>query len=40
MFAKFSPDGSKVAYVSEHNIYMEDLATGAIKPLTTDGTKN
>jgi dipeptidyl-peptidase-4 len=38
MFAKFSPDGSKVAYVSEHNIYVEDLATGNIKPLTTDGT--
>jgi dipeptidyl-peptidase-4 len=39
MFAKFSPDGSKVAYVSEHNIYLENLASGAIKPLTTDGTK-
>lgn len=38
MFAKFSPDGSKVAYVSEHNIYVEDLATGAIKALTTNGT--
>jgi dipeptidyl-peptidase-4 len=39
-FAKFSPDGSKVAYVSEHNIYLEDLASGAIKKLTDDnGTK-
>lgn len=38
MFAKFSPDGSKVAYVSEHNVYVEDLATGAIKALTTNGT--
>lgn len=38
MFAKFSPDGSKVAYVSEHNIYVEDLANGAIKALTTNGT--
>ncbi len=38
MFAKFSPDGSKVAYVSEHNIYVEDLATNTIKALTTDGT--
>ncbi|MNK33187.1 Prolyl tripeptidyl peptidase precursor [compost metagenome] len=38
MFAKFSPDGSKVAYVSEHNVYVEDLASGAIKALTTDGT--
>lgn len=38
MFAKFSPDGSKVAYVSGHNIYVEDLATGSNKALTTDGT--
>lgn len=38
MFAKFSPDGSKVAYVSEHNIYVEDLASNAIKALTTNGT--
>jgi len=38
MFAKFSPDGSKVAYVSDHNLYVEDLTTGSIKPLTTDGT--
>lgn len=38
MFAKFSPDASKVAYVSEHNIYVEDLASGAIKALTTDGS--
>jgi len=25
MFAKFSPDGTKVAYVSKHNIYLEDI---------------
>ena len=37
MFAKFSPDGTKVAYVSEYNIYVEDIASGIIKPLTTDG---
>jgi dipeptidyl-peptidase-4 len=39
MFAKLSPDGTMAAYVSEHNIYLEDLATGTIKPLTKDGTK-
>ncbi|WP_219126413.1 DPP IV N-terminal domain-containing protein [Mucilaginibacter sp. 21P] len=39
MFAKFSPDGSKVAYVSEHNIYVETLADNSIKKLTNDGTK-
>jgi dipeptidyl-peptidase-4 len=38
MFAKFSPDASKVAYVSEHNLYVEDLVSGAVKALTTDGT--
>lgn len=38
MFAKFSPDAKKVAYVSGHNIYVEDLATGITKALTTDGT--
>lgn len=39
-FAKFSPDGSKVAYVSEHNVYVEDLATNDMKKITDDnGTK-
>jgi dipeptidyl-peptidase-4 len=38
MFAKFSPDGQKVAYVSKHNLYVEDLSNNAIKALTTDGT--
>ncbi|GAB3635083.1 S9 family peptidase [Hymenobacter arcticus] len=38
MFAKFSPDGSKVAYVSEHNLFVENLADHAITQLTQDGT--
>jgi dipeptidyl-peptidase 4 len=38
MFAKFSPDGKSVAYVSENNIYVEDLATTQIKPMTTNGS--
>jgi dipeptidyl-peptidase-4 len=38
MFAKFSPDGKSVAYVSGNNIYAEDIATSDIKPLTTDGS--
>ncbi len=37
MFAKLSPDGTKAAYSSEHNLYVEDLASGTITPLTTDG---
>ncbi len=39
MFAKISPDGKKAAYVSEHNLYVEDLASHEIKPLTKDGTR-
>lgn len=38
-FAKISPDGTRAAYVSGHNIYVEDLATGKRKQLTTDGTE-
>jgi dipeptidyl-peptidase-4 len=38
MFAKFSPDGKSVAYVSNENIYVEDLATSQIKALTNDGS--
>ncbi len=34
-FAKFSPDASKVAYTSEHNIYIEDLGTGQSKCVTS-----
>jgi len=37
MFAKFAPDGSRVAYVSGHNLFVEDLATGKITQLTKDG---
>jgi dipeptidyl-peptidase 4 len=39
MFAKFSPDSRRVAYVSEHNLYVEDVASGKITPLTTDGSR-
>jgi len=35
--AKLSPDGSKLAYVYDNNIYTEDLATHTIEVLTTDG---
>ncbi|MEO6281906.1 MAG: DPP IV N-terminal domain-containing protein [Dyadobacter sp.] len=38
MFAKLSPDGKKVGYVSQHNVYAEDLQSGEIKQLTNDGT--
>jgi dipeptidyl-peptidase-4 len=38
-FAKFSPDGAKVGYVREHDLYVEDLATGRISRLTNDGSR-
>ena len=39
MFAKLSPDAKLVAYVSGSNIYSEDIASGVVKKLTTDGTR-
>lgn len=39
MFAKFSPYGNFVAYVSQQNLYLEDLATREIRALTTDGNR-
>jgi dipeptidyl-peptidase-4 len=40
MFAKFSPDGQRVAYVRENNLYVENLSgDNSIKKLTTDGSR-
>ena len=39
MFAKFSPDGRRVGYVREFNLYVEDLATGRITALTRGGSR-
>ena len=48
MFAKFSPDGSKAAYLADlnpvkgaepkWNLYVEELKTGNVKQLTTDAS--
>ncbi|MBM4194406.1 MAG: S9 family peptidase [Gemmatimonadetes bacterium] len=38
-FAKFSPDGRRVAYLRENNIYVEPAAGGPILALTRDGSK-
>lgn len=37
MFAKFSPDSKQIAYVSEKNIYVEDISNSKIEQLTFDG---
>jgi len=39
MFAKFSPDGTRVAYVRANNVYVERLDDGRITSLTRDGSE-
>jgi dipeptidyl-peptidase 4 len=39
MFAKFSPDGSQVAYVRTNDIYIEPVAGGEVTRLTSDGSE-
>jgi dipeptidyl-peptidase-4 len=39
MFAKLSPDGARVGYVRENNLYVERLADHTIIQLTRDGSK-
>lgn len=39
MYAKFSPDGSRVGYVVENDLYVEDVATGTVTRLTRDGSR-
>ncbi|MDT0552125.1 S9 family peptidase [Urechidicola vernalis] len=40
MFAKFSPDATRVGYVSKNNIYVESIESGEITQLTFDGDEN
>ena len=40
MFAKFSPDGTRVGYVRENNLYVEGLSDGRITKLTSDGSNH
>ena len=37
---KFSPDGSKVAFIVDNNLFYQDLTSGKITQITTDGKKN
>jgi len=39
MFAKFSPDGGRVAYVRQNDLYVEDVANGTVARLTRDGSR-
>jgi dipeptidyl-peptidase-4 len=38
MFAKFSPDGGRVAYVRANDVWVEDIASGKVTRLTSDGS--
>jgi dipeptidyl-peptidase-4 len=38
MFAKFSPDATRVGFVSKNNIFVEDIATGKSTQVTFDGS--
>ena len=40
MYGTFSPDGSKLAYVRENNLFIWDTKSKVEKAITTDGVKN
>ncbi len=40
MFAKFGPEGRRVAFVREHDLHVTDLETGEERALTSSGSKD
>jgi dipeptidyl-peptidase-4 len=40
MLASYSPDGKKVSYLFENNLYVKDLASNKVYQLTNDGSRN
>ncbi|HRP31695.1 MAG TPA: S9 family peptidase [Agriterribacter sp.] len=40
MYAKLSPDGTRIAYVSQSNIYVEEIASEKKIVLTTNGSRH
>src|SRR5688572_19502542 len=40
MHPTFSPDGTRIAYVKNNNLYLYDLATNSARAITTDGKWN
>ncbi|MEJ6616213.1 MAG: S9 family peptidase [Crocinitomicaceae bacterium] len=38
--AEYSPNGDKVSYIFENNLYLKDLKTGTITQVTKDGKRN
>ena len=40
MYATFSPQGDKVAYVMDNNLFIQNIRSGQVTEVTTDGEKN
>jgi len=40
MLAEYSPDGKKVSYLYENNLYVKEIESSKITQLTSDGLKN
>lgn len=38
--AEYSPDGTKVSYIFENNLYVKDLTNGEVSQITKDGERN
>ena len=38
--AEYSPDGTKVSYIFENNLYVKDISSGKITQVTSDGKRN
>jgi dipeptidyl-peptidase-4 len=38
--AEYSPDGKKVSFIHKNDLYVKDLLTEKISPITTDGKRN
>lgn len=38
--AKYSPDGSKVSFIYNNDIFIKDLGTGKLRKVTADGKRN
>jgi len=40
LYAKLSPDGARAAYLRDNNLYVEDIRTGEVRQLTSDGSNS
>ena len=40
MYATFSPQGDKIAYVLDNNLFIQNINSGQVKQVTSDGKKN